>query len=189
MARANPRRHCDGRPGDACARPIASVRSLAVESAADAGHRGTTRARKRRTRAARRGALVAPGPSRTHSSASRSPAAGMLERLFVLACSPRTSVSCGLIYARLEQYSRTNDSVFTSIRSGDGVSGCMFRCADGVHSSFSFTFMQLLESHGPGKVKPPKGLRCARSRARMPPVRMLLALTRKQVHRSAQPPS
>jgi hypothetical protein len=39
-------------------------------------------------RAARRGALVAPGPSRTHSSASRSPAAGMLERLFVLACSP-----------------------------------------------------------------------------------------------------
>ena len=49
-----------------------------------------------------------------------------------------------------------------------------------------FVVMQLLESHGPGKVKPPKGLRCARSRARMPPVRMLLALTRKQVHRSAQ---
>ena len=100
---------------------------------------------QRRTRAARRGALVAPGPSRTHSSASRSPAAGMLERLFVLACSPRTSVSCGLIYATLEQYSRTNDSVFTSIRSGDGVlfgywhhiqmTYCLFRCADGVHST------------------------------------------------------
>ena len=73
----------------------------------------------------------------------------MLERLFVLACSPRTSVSCGLIYATLEQYSRTNDSVFTSIRSGDGVlfgywhhiqmTYCLFRCADGVHSKFVAT--------------------------------------------------
>jgi len=145
-------RHGTGKSTEALRRPprrrlraAHRERRVAAESAADAGHRGTTRARKRRTRAARRGALVAPGPSRTHSSASRSPAAGMLERLFVLACSPRTSVSCGLIYATLEQYSRTNDSVFTSIRSGDGVlfgywhhiqmTYCLFRCADGVHST------------------------------------------------------